>query len=789
MKLHFTTLEYQTRAVDSVTKLFQGEGFLAQKYIRRTDKLVGDSIANILPVDISVIQENLHAIQKENYLSLTNEADQLQFCIAMETGTGKTYVYIKTIYELHEQYGFTKFIIVVPSIAIREGVQKSFEITHEHFQNLYNTIPIRWFTYTSSRLTDIREFAQSNIIEVMIINIDAFKKSENLIHQEMDRMSGDRPIDLIAGTHPIVIIDEPQSVVNTPKAKEALSSLNPLFVLRYSATHREEINTLYKLTPVDAYQQGLVKQISISSITSQDNFNKPYIRLISVDNSKGYRAKIELDIKTANGTISRTTKFVKCNEELFFTSNERELYSNWQITDIDCEPGSEKIELNGTYQLFLGQAIGDTSEKDIRRAQIRNTIEHHLDKELILLPKKIKVLSLFFIDRVDRYRVYNGDTQEKGEYAIMFEEEYHKLIQMPKYEDIRRRLSYAENLEKAHDGYFSIDKKGKVKDTRGDTSDDQTTYALIMKDKEKLLSMQTPLRFIFSHSALKEGWDNPNVFQVCTLLEQSSALSARQKIGRGLRLCVDQNGERIYDSNLNRLHIIATEHFSEFADKLQKEIEQETGIKFGIIDITTFIDMDIPVFVAMDIGIEIPEETKKEYEEWQQVTEYQTVQSEPIIDSLSQDIPVISPFIPNRKSEPTMKLGHTGAQTIIETLIKENIITENGTITQEGKKKIQNNTLILPPAYQPIANPIINEIRKANIKIPTSDASKELTVKRKEGILDSHDFLQLWVVLVKKRIIVLQWIENVLLRVLYMSYLNHLCWRLKNLKLRRQQHI
>lgn len=734
MKLHFNTLPYQNTAVASVVDLFQGEGTLAQRYIKNTTRLLGDSVGNALPVDVGTIQENLSQIQKINRLPQTDEADKLHFCVSMETATGKTYVYTKTIYELHEKYGLTKFIIVVPSIAIREGVQKSFEITHEHFQNLYGKKPIRWFVYNSSRLADVREFAQSGTIEVMIINIDAFRKSENIIHQEMDRMTGERPIDLIAEVRPVVIIDEPQSVVNTAKAKEALSWLNPLFVLRYSATHKEEINTVYNLSPVDAYSQGLVKQISVSSIASQDNFNQPYIRLISVDNAKGYKAKIELDVKTAGGKISRTTKTVGSSEDLFLTSNEREIYRDWRITDIDCQPGFEKIELNGTHQIFMGQAMGDISEHDIRRGQIRKTIEHHLDKEVRLLPKGIKVLSLFFIDRVDKYRIYNGDVPEKGEYAKMFEEEYQKLIALPKYADLPKT-----DVTKVHDGYFSVDKKGKLKDTRGDTNDDQSTYSLIMKDKEKLLSMATPLRFIFSHSALKEGWDNPNVFQVCTLLEQNSVFSARQKVGRGLRLCVDQEGQRLYDRNLNVLHVIATESFADFADKLQKEIEQETGTKFGILDISTFMDIDVSVPAALELGIEVPEEIKTEYEAWQKEPKLETA-----VDLSTEAEPMLPAFVPKTKPEPTVKLGAEAAGKLVETLVKEKIIDKKGKITKDGEEKIKTGTFILPAAYQPIANPIISEIRKANTKLPIRDASKEILVKRKEGAISSPEFLKIW---------------------------------------------
>lgn len=745
MKLQFTPQAFQDSALGSTIGLLHGEGNLARKYLRHGTMLL-DSVGNALPVSVEQIQHNLHSIQRQNGLPLTDDADKLSFCVEMETGTGKTYVYIKTIYELYAQYGLSKFIIVVPSLAIREGVKKFFEMTHEHFQTHYNKIPICWFIYNSSRLGDVREFAQSTNIEVMIINIDAFRKKQgNIIYQHIDRMNGSRAIDFISTVNPVVIIDEPQSVDNTPLAKEAIAELHPLFVLRYSATHREKINTVYRLTPVDAYQQGFVKQIVVSSIAALDGFNRPFIRLIDVDNTKGYKAKIELDVKLKSGKLSRSTKTVPVGQDLFITSGEREMYRGWQISDIDCMPGSEKIELSNTEILPRGKAIGDVAEQDIKRGQIRRTIEIHLDKELRLLPKGIKVLSLFFIDQVGRYRKYEGNEPQKGEYARMFEEEYAKLIAYPKYAPILATLPVAGDAGKAHEGYFSVDKKGRLKDTRGDTQDDQDTYALIMRDKERLLSFETPLRFIFSHSALKEGWDNPNVFQVCTLLEQSSALSARQKIGRGLRLCVNQDGERIYDRQINTLHVIATEHFSEFADNLQREIEQETGIKFGTLDIATFIDIDVPLEAAVQLGIEIPvpEVTADKVESFTDAEPTSNAR-----DSLSgmAEEPELPAFIPPVKPEQTVtvKLGHEGASRIIETLVKQKVIDKKGRITTTGRDQIEQGTLTLPEAYQPIANPIIEQIRRANNRIVLRDDSKKVIVRQKKQVFLSPEFKEIW---------------------------------------------
>lgn len=546
MKLQFTHQPYQQDAVNAVVDLFHGQP-QQSRFSAATGATLFDTVSNRLTVGENVIAANLHEIQKRNHLPFTADVSSSNFCIEMETGTGKTYVYTQTIYELNRQYGFTKFIVVVPSIAIREGVKKSLDITHEHFQRLYDHQPIRWFIYNSQHLGNVRDFAESTGIEIMIINIDAFRKSENVINQELDRMNSGRAIDLIRDTHPIVVIDEPQFVDNTPKAKEAIASLNLLMTLRYSATHREKINTVYRLTPVDAYQQGLVKQIAVSSIRAMDDFNQPYIRLVSVDATNGFSARVEIDVMGKNAKITRAIKTVKLGANLFLLSGERDLYAGWTITDIDCTPGLEKIELNGTRVLPLGQAIGGIPDIEFKRAQIAKTIELHLDKETRLLPKGIKVLSLFSIDRVERYRQYEDGEARQGEYARIFEEEYARLIAQERYRMIRDLLPHAADASLAHEGYFSVNKKGHAKNTRGDTSDDRDTYELIIRDKERLLSMDEPLRFIFSHSALKEGWDNPNVFQVCTLLEQTSALTCRQKIGRGLRLCVNRDGERVYD--------------------------------------------------------------------------------------------------------------------------------------------------------------------------------------------------------------------------------------------------
>ena len=556
MKLKFKKQGYQSDATAAVVDLFAGQEKTTSTFTVMQEKQVNFlqnefGIGNAQLIDDNAMLENLHGIQKRFNLPLTDEIDDKRFCVEMETGTGKTFVYTQTVLELNRKYGFTKFIIVVPSVAIREGVYKSFEITKDHFAALYDNVPYRYFIYNSAKLSDVRQFATSANIEIMIINIDAFKKAENIINQAQDKLNGETAMRYIQDTNPIVIVDEPQSVDNTPKAKEAIASLNPLCVLRYSATHREKINTVFRLTPVDAYQMGLVKQICVSSVSAENDFNKPYIRLLEVSQKDGFKAKVQIDVKAKDGKVARKTVTIKPNSDLYVLSGEREFYDGYTIAGIDCTPGNECIEFSNTEVLRLGQSIGDIDENLIKREQIRKTIEIHLDKELLLNGRGIKVLSLFFIDKVEKYRAEDGGM---GVYAQMFEECYNELINRPKYAELKERYN---DSHAAHNGYFSQDKKGAYKDTKGDTLADYDTYNTIMKDKEWLLSFDCPLRFIWSHSALKEGWDNPNVFQVCTLIDQKSTFTCRQKIGRGLRLCVDQSGERIEDKDVNLLHVIA----------------------------------------------------------------------------------------------------------------------------------------------------------------------------------------------------------------------------------------
>ena len=744
MKLKFKNQEYQADATAAVVDLFAGQEKTTSTFTvmqeNQISLLQNDfGIGNAQLIDDKAMLENLHGIQKRFCLPLTDDIDDKRFCVEMETGTGKTYVYTQTILELNRKYGFTKFIIVVPSVAIREGVYKSFEITKEHFATLYDNVPYRYFIYNSAKLSDVRQFATSANIEIMIINIDAFKKAENIINQAQDKLNGETAMRYIQDTNPIVIVDEPQSVDNTPKAKEAIASLRPLCVLRYSATHREKINTVFRLTPVDAYQMGLVKQICVSSVSAENDFNKGRICLLGVSHKDGFQAKVQIDTKAADGKVSRKTVTVKPNSDLYVLSGERDIYDGYIISGIDCTPGRECIEFANTEVLQLGQTIGDVDDNLIKREQIRKTIEIHLDKELMLNNRGIKVLSLFFIDKVEKYRTEDGGM---GIYAQMFEECYNELINRPKYAELREKYS---DGHAAHNGYFSQDKRGMYKDTKGDTIADYDTYNTIMKDKEWLLSFDCPLRFIWSHSALKEGWDNPNVFNVCTLIDQKSTFTCRQKIGRGLRLCVDQSGERIEDKDINLLHVIANESFAEFAETLQKEIEEETGLKFGMIQISMFsglvyeekktIEKKVTPVQAQEIISHFErkgyiDDTGKITETLKQAAEEKAVELPPELEPVKEQIAeviskteeVIEPSsITNITYSETVteekEISYDDAKEIIEHFEKKGYISKSGKMKDTMKNALLTGTLDLPKSMKRQENALKTLSRKPTVNL------------------------------------------------------------------------
>lgn len=579
MKLHFdSNQEYQWDAIKSITDIFEGQPLCTGDFefaIHTSGTLLSENgFGNQINLTESQVWKNVQAIQKRNEVKTGNtEFHGMNFSIEMETGTGKTYVYLRTIYELQKLYGFKKFVIVVPSVAIREGVLKNLQITHEHFQSLYDKAAINFDIYDSKKVSNLRGFASNNAIQILVINIDSFAKDENIINKPNDKLTGKKPVEFIQSCNPVVIVDEPQNM-ETEIRKRAIDNLNPLCTLRYSATHTNLYNLMYSLNPVKAYDLGLVKQIEVDSVMSENAMNEAFIQLESLNASKTkITAKLKIDCNTNKGVIKKSVT-VRSGDDLYKLSNQREIYKDGFIID-ETDAGNGCISMTNGITLSVGESQGGMND-EVMKFMIRKTVEEHLKKEKVYKEKSIKVLSLFFIDRVKNYRDYDANGNPvKGKFAQWFEEIYQREISKPVFKNL---LPYS--AQEVNNGYFSQDNKGRVKDTGGETQSDDDTYKLIMQDKEKLLDVNTPLRFIFSHSALREGWDNPNVFQICTLNETKSEIKKRQEIGRGLRLPVNQLGERIFDKNINRLTVVANESYEDFAKALQQEIEEECGVDF-----------------------------------------------------------------------------------------------------------------------------------------------------------------------------------------------------------------
>lgn len=605
MKFKFTIQPYQTEAVDSVVGVFGGQPF-NDRFTYRRDVKVERTILNYqlsdeelymgfanarVQLDYGQLLDNVHRIQSRNNIKLAESisSNGLGACsldVEMETGTGKTYVYIKTMFELNKLYGWSKFIVVVPSIAIREGVRKSFETMEDHFMEYYGK-KARFFVYDSKNLAEIDNFSQSADINVMIINIQAFNargKDARRIRTELDDFGSRKPIDVIKANRPIVILDEPQKMGGTA-TQESLKEFNPLFCLNYSATHKQHHTLVYVLDALDAYNKRLVKRIEvkgfdIKNLRGTDKYL--FLEGIVISPNKPPMARLEFEVGY-NKSINRETRIVGVDDDLFALSKGMEQYRGYHINEID--PIRRTVSFTNGEVIRVGEVIGDVSERDLRRVQIRETIRSHFEKEKELFNRGIKTLSLFFIDEVAKYRKYDEDGNEtNSEYGEIFEQEYLDVLNEyltlfnTPYEQYLRGI----DVHETHAGYFSIDKKGRKVDSslkRGsDESDDISAYDLILKDKERLLSFSNPVRFIFSHSALREGWDNPNVFQICTLKHGgSSPTQKRQEVGRGLRLCVNQNGDRMDADTLgsqvqqiNQLTVIASDGYKEFVSDLQK---------------------------------------------------------------------------------------------------------------------------------------------------------------------------------------------------------------------------
>jgi len=726
MKIKFdSNLDYQKDAINAISDIFQGQEICeanftvySPEFLAKQQNIAFNDIGygNRLTLTEGNIIENVQNIQLSNGLKPSDrrevDRNHLDFTIEMETGTGKTYVYLRSIMEMYRKYGFSKHIIVVPSIPIKEGVYKSLQITYAHFRELYDNINYNYFIYDSSKLNEVRDFATNDGLDIMVINIDAFRKSfenpddakkkANIIHRYNDKL-GYKPLDLIKNTNPIVFIDEPQSTMSTPLAKKAVKGLNPLAILRYSATHKEKVNLMYKLDAVDAYDKKLVKQIEVGSIQTGGMNNQAYISLLDVRSRGGnIDARLEVDA-LQGGKIKRVKKWVKQNQDLEELTGRIE-YEGYIVKDIYVE--DEYIDFTSRdEELKLGETIGSVDDKQIKTALINKTIEAHLDKELVLNPQGIKVLSLFFIDSVGKYRVYDEEGNPSlGDYAEIFEKEYKKLIKKTKYASLFGEMKDVEvDTSQVHNGYFSIDKRSKqLKDSRSDregnvraNADDEDTFNLIMRDKEKLLSFDSKLRFIFSHSALKEGWDNPNVFQICTLKDAgNSDIRRRQEIGRGLRLCVNQDGERVYGFETNTLTVMATESYVDFVDNLQKEIESDTGIKFGILESHSFNN------VVMSID-----------------------------------------------GDEMNYLGQEKSEQLYDYLILKGYIDTRGKVQDSLRIAIKEDNVELPEEFtesKHVENQILKNLKDAAGKLQIKNQDDKKRVKVNKRILHSPEFKELW---------------------------------------------
>ncbi|MCR4681090.1 MAG: DEAD/DEAH box helicase family protein [Bacteroidales bacterium] len=609
MKFKFKIQQYQTDAVESTVSVFAGQPSKTNAQYRRDmgkqkqqlkaefeEEYVGYRNADV-ELNTNQLLENIHHQQVQNDIPLsksltaTNGLGACSLDVEMETGTGKTYVYIKTMFEMNKRFGWSKFIVVVPSIAIREGVYKSFTMLEEHFMELYGK-KARYFIYNSANLTQIDSFSSDASINVMIINVQAFNtsfkegaanKEARIIYSKRDDFQSRRPIDVIAANRPIIIMDEPQKMEGEATQK-ALRNFKPLFVLNYSATHKTSHNCIYALDAYDAYKQRLVKKIQVKGITVQNLLGtQSYIYFDSIILSKNHAPVVRLEIEVKGAAATRRQLCKLEQGDSLFAVSQLPAYKDFVITEIN--PLTNSVYFQNGKQLRQGEVMGDVSEKAIQQIQIRETIKSHFEKERALFQQGIKTLSLFFIDEVANYKSYDADGNEvQGPLWKMFEDEYNRYLNenLTLFEDDYQKYLRRFTAAQVHNGYFSIDKKGHSIDSevkRGkDTSDDISAYDLILKNKERLLSFDEPTRFIFSHSALREGWDNPNVFQICTLRHANSSTAKRQEVGRGLRICVDNDGNRMDKERLgdavhdtNKLTVIANENYSSFVDALQKE--------------------------------------------------------------------------------------------------------------------------------------------------------------------------------------------------------------------------
>lgn len=726
MKFKFKVQSYQTDAVSSVVDVFKGQVFTdsalyrrdynynnqCQKYMQ-VEKFDSYDTFDMgyknddLRLNKDELLKNIRDVQKKNNLIIQDElVDGLGACsidVEMETGTGKTYVYIKTMYELNKNYGWSKFIVVVPSIAIREGVKKSFEMTEDHFMHAYGK-KIRYFVYDSNNLNQLDTFSSDANINVMIINMQAFNtfkeggntNAARIIYSKRDEFGSRRPIDVLKANRPILILDEPQKMGGT-QTQKALKNFNPLFSLNYSATHVKKHNLVYALDAVDAYNMKLVKKIQVKGFSPKNlSGTNSYLYLdeIILDTKKPPRARVEMEIAYQNGP-KRERRIISVDDSLYELSKGMEQYKDYLLADIN--PLSDSISFTNGIKITKGTVMGDISEDYLRRIQIRETIRSHFEKEESLFSKGVKTLSLFFIDEVKKYRVYDEDgNQALGEYAKIFEEEYEAVFNEYKDRFSEEYLKYLNNIDvnKTHNGYFSIDKKGHIVNSdikRGKLfSDDISAYDLILKDKERLLSFEEPTRFIFSHSALREGWDNPNIFQICTLKKSDSENLKRQEVGRGLRICVDETGSRLdYEAlgrnfhQFNKLTVIASESYEKFVADLQEQTRKELRDRPRKANEEYFIDKHI---IIDDEDYTIDKNDAREIF-WYLIRNNYITKDEYVSDKYHDDLEN------NKLTELPEELKHmeAGIHTLIQSVFNEKALDD---MVEDGNKtKIYDNDL------------------------------------------------------------------------------------------------
>lgn len=727
IRLHFeSNLDYQHRAIEAVCGLFEGteNGSHAFSVTLPTSTNIGETrklglsanvIGNITSLSGGEVLQNLRDIQERNGIEQSQEIkpDDWNFTVEMETGTGKTYVYLRTIYELNKRYGFKKFVVVVPSIAIKVGVDKSINIMKDHFHALYDGVEMNAFTYDATRLSEVRGFGISDKLQIMICTIQSItdiakespdfsdtvkrkggKKATRKMYEKNEKTDGRKPIEFIRECRPIVIIDEPQNI-GTKGEEKGIACLHPLCTLRYSATHKNLFHPVYCLNAVDAGMQKLVKSIEVASIQSDLTHVEPYIKLLSTSDKRGGSAKLEVLTKTAGGDYGTRTCEVQPGTMLGMCTDCPGVYDDVVIQEVH----ENYVRCSHCEQpISVGQSIGGRDEMQITRAMVRATIEEHMKKELKLRPKGIKVLSLFFIDKVADYRQYDKErNQMPGYLASMFEEEYERVMRLPQYRSLYDNAPPA--AAEVHNGYFSIDKgkKGKAdiwKDTEENAEGKkaaQRAYTLIMRDKERLLNIDEPIKFIFSHTALREGWDNPNVFQVCVLRDMNSKISRRQALGRGLRICVNQKGERVRESGINTLTVVAREDFKTYADKLQKEYESD-GVRFGGI-------------TKARLG----------------TLEYSDAEGN------------------------SVRLGQALADVVIADLQQKKLLTKEGKPTEELKKALDADTYRVPEECRRAQVEILTRLRQLTRNIEIKNARDRQNVcSRYEKMRLDKDFLELW---------------------------------------------